>query len=44
MNGPIYLWAKGRVERKHGPDRDRPVKELRLEVISKIGEANRFFG
>jgi hypothetical protein len=34
--------AKGRVERNHGLDQDRPVKELRLAGISTRGEANRF--
>jgi hypothetical protein len=34
--------AKGRVERNHGVDQDRLVKELRLEGISAIIEANRF--
>jgi transposase len=34
--------AKGRVERNHGLDQDRLVKELRLKGISTIAEANRF--
>jgi hypothetical protein len=34
--------AKGRVERNHGLDQDRLVKELRLAGISTIAEANRF--
>jgi transposase len=34
--------AKGRVERNHGVYQDRFVKELRLEKISGIEEANRF--
>jgi transposase len=34
--------AKGRVERSHGLDQDRLVKELRLAGISTIEEANRF--
>ena len=34
--------AKGRVERNHGVDQDRLVKELRLEGISTIPSANRF--
>ncbi|MDR0908549.1 MAG: ISNCY family transposase [Spirochaetaceae bacterium] len=34
--------AKGRVERNHGIDQDRLVKELRLAGISTIPEANRF--
>jgi hypothetical protein len=34
--------AKGRVERNHGLDQDRPVKELRLAGISTMAEANRF--
>ena len=34
--------AKGRVERNHGVDQDRLVKELRLAGISTIEEANRF--
>jgi hypothetical protein len=34
--------AKGRVERNHGADRDRLVKELRLESISTLAGANRF--
>jgi hypothetical protein len=34
--------AKGRVERNHGVDQDRLVKELRLEGISTLAEANRF--
>ena len=34
--------AKGRVERNHGVDQDRLVKELRLTGISTIREANRF--
>ena len=33
--------AKGRVERRHGVFQDRFVKELRLQGISSIGEANR---
>jgi hypothetical protein len=32
--------AKGRVERNHGVDQDRLVKELRLEGITTIAEAN----
>jgi hypothetical protein len=34
--------AKGRVERNHGVDQDRLVKELRLEGISILAGANRF--
>ena len=34
--------AKGRVERNHGIDQDRLVKELRLKGISTIAEANTF--
>jgi transposase len=34
--------AKGRVERNHGVDQDRLVKELRLNRISTIQEANQF--
>jgi len=34
--------AKGRVERNHGLDQDRTVKELRLAGISAIAEANQF--
>jgi hypothetical protein len=34
--------AKGRVERNHGVDQDRMVKELRLAGISTIEEANKF--
>jgi hypothetical protein len=34
--------AKGRVERSHGIYQDRFVKELRLEGISTLAEANRF--
>lgn len=34
--------AKGRVERNHGVYQDRFVKELRLEKISAIEQANRF--
>ena len=34
--------AKGRVERNHGVDQDRLVKELRLAGISTIRDANRF--
>jgi hypothetical protein len=34
--------AKGRVERNHGVDQDRLVKELRLAGISTITEANLF--
>ena len=34
--------AKGRVERNHGVDQDRLIKELRLAGISTIAEANRF--
>jgi hypothetical protein len=34
--------AKGRVERNHGLDQDRLVKELRLAGISTIEEANQF--
>jgi hypothetical protein len=34
--------AKGRVERNHGVDQDRLIKELRLAGISTITEANRF--
>jgi transposase len=34
--------AKGRVERNHGVDQDRLVKELRLAGISTIDEANGF--
>jgi hypothetical protein len=32
--------AKGRVERAHGPLQDRLVKEMRLEGISTINDAN----
>lgn len=34
--------AKGRVERSHGTDQDRLVKELRLEGISTMEAANEF--
>jgi hypothetical protein len=34
--------AKGRVERNHGADQNRLVKELRLAGISTIAEANKF--
>jgi transposase len=34
--------AKGRVERNHGVDQDRLIKELRLEGICTIDEANKF--
>jgi transposase len=34
--------AKGRVERNHGVDQDRLIKELRLTGISTIPEANTF--
>ena len=34
--------AKGRVERSHGVDQDRLIKELRLHGLSTIEEANRF--
>jgi hypothetical protein len=34
--------AKGRVERNHGLDQDRLIKELRLAGISTITEANKF--
>ena len=34
--------AKGRVERNHGVDQDRLVKEFRLAGISSIAEANKF--
>ena len=34
--------AKGRVERSHGTDQDRLVKELRLAGVSSIEAANRF--
>lgn len=34
--------AKGRVERSHGLDQDRLIKELRLRGISTLEEANRF--
>ena len=34
--------AKGLVERNHGVDQDRLIKELRLENISTIEEANKF--
>jgi transposase len=34
--------AKGRVERSHGVDQDRLIKELRLRGLSTIEEANRF--
>jgi transposase len=34
--------AKGRVERNHGVDQDRLVKELRLENICTIEDANKF--
>ncbi|MDR1315748.1 MAG: hypothetical protein LBK13_02645 [Spirochaetales bacterium] len=36
--------AKGRVERSHGRDQDRLVKELRLAGISAIEEADRLSG
>jgi transposase len=36
------LQAKGRVERNHGIDQDRLVKELRLANISTLQEANAF--
>lgn len=34
--------AKGRVERSHGTDQDRLVKELRLAGIDSLAKANRF--
>jgi len=34
--------AKGRVERNHGVDQDRLIKELRLAGISNIAQANEF--
>jgi len=34
--------AKGRVERSHGMDQDRLIKEMRLRGISTMEEANRF--
>jgi hypothetical protein len=34
--------AKGRVERNHGLDQDRLVKEFRLKGISTVAEANTF--
>ena len=34
--------AKGRVERNHGVDQDRLIKELRLEGISTMEDANQF--
>lgn len=34
--------AKGRVERSHGTDQDRLVKELRLASISGVEEGNRY--
>jgi hypothetical protein len=34
--------AKGRVERNHGIDQDRLIKELRLANICTISEANKF--
>ena len=34
--------AKGRVERNHGVDQDRLIKELRLAGISTIEQANKF--
>ena len=34
--------AKGRVERNHGVDQDRLIKELRLEGVSAIEQANQF--
>jgi hypothetical protein len=34
--------AKGRVERNHGVDQDRLIKELRLENICTIEDANKF--
>jgi len=34
--------AKGRVERNHGVDQDRLIKELRLAGISTIADANQF--
>ena len=34
--------AKGRVERHHGIDQDRLIKEMRLRAISDIDGANRF--
>lgn len=34
--------AKGRVERSHGVDQDRLIKELRLRGLSTIEEANHF--
>jgi hypothetical protein len=34
--------AKGRVERNHGTNQDRLVKEMGLRKISTIDEANRY--
>ncbi len=34
--------AKGRIERSHGIQQDRLVKELRLRGISTAEEANRY--
>ena len=34
--------AKGRVERSHGTDQDRLIKELELEAIQDLRAANRF--
>ena len=34
--------AKGRVERSHGTDQDRLIKEFELEAIQDLGAANRF--
>jgi hypothetical protein len=34
--------ATGRVERNHGLDQDRRIKELRRAIIGTIEEANRF--
>jgi len=34
--------AKGRVERAHGTDQDRLIKEMRLRAIGGIGQANEF--
>jgi transposase len=34
--------AKGRVERSHGTDQDRLIKELELEAIEDLRAANRF--
>lgn len=34
--------AKGRVERSHGIDQDRLIKEMRLAGVSSIAAANRF--